>query len=416
MVSKSDSCCQPVACPPVPVCCGESVVAADASPVVVSPETSEAGSVVNETPTLAPEPVVASGPLESATDPIPDLQPVVGDSVKRASNDEPVTEPALLPETTEEPEMVEEERTAEPPVVPDDEAISPVAEDSSVLVDSEDEPVAPMPDVVDEEPPMEDEPDVIVDPTPVTPPEPEPTPEPQPEPEEPNLFDDADGDTAAGISEKRSEESEPNLFDDDMEPADTSPFDSTPSDASPRPPIDSESSDLFGDEPDLSDEVVPLDEPVASDDAVMVDEPADESPESDLFDSSESEPSTAPGTDPFESDESEPAPAADADDISPPAPAADDDDFVTAVEPKRRWIHSSGATSLVATLVDVAGDGSCILDAEGLRLRVPLDNLSGHDRDYVRQVGERLAAARDPKDRPVKAVTTTPPANDTAGL
>jgi hypothetical protein len=127
-------------------------------------------------------------------------------------------------------------------------------------------------------------------------------------------------------------------------------------------------------------------------------------------------------SDPFDSPESEPAPAADdpaakSFDADPPAtPPADADDFVGAPEPKRRWIHATGSTSLVATLIDVFDDGNCILDVEGRRFRVPLDNLSKHDREYVGTAAVRIAARRDAKDRPVKAAATVPPANDTAGL
>jgi len=71
----------------------------------------------------------------------------------------------------------------------------------------------------------------------------------------------------------------------------------------------------------------------------------------------------------------------------------------------------------VATLVDVATDGTCVLEANGQRLRVPLENLSGHDRDYVGGAAVRIAARRDVKERAIKAQAVAAPApTDTAGL
>jgi hypothetical protein len=132
------------------------------------------------------------------------------------------------------------------------------------------------------------------------------------------------------------------------------------------------------------------------------------------------EPSKPAADDPFDASESEPSPTPDAADpvepAQPASPATEGDDFVTA-EPKRRWIHASGATSLVATLVDVADDGTCVLDTQGQRLRVPLENLSAHDRDYVGGAAVRIAARRDAKERAIKSqATRAPAATDTAGM
>ena len=71
---------------------------------------------------------------------------------------------------------------------------------------------------------------------------------------------------------------------------------------------------------------------------------------------------------------------------------------------------------MVAKLVDVAGDGSCVLETDGRQIRVPLDNLSDHDRDYVRDAGVRLAAVKGMQERAAEAASmAAPAATDTAG-
>ena len=75
-------------------------------------------------------------------------------------------------------------------------------------------------------------------------------------------------------------------------------------------------------------------------------------------------------------------------------PVAETDDDLVFDEPDRRWIHARGDRSLVARLVGVPDAGTCLLEAGGRQIAVPLDSLSSHDRAYVDRVGERLAAAQ----------------------
>jgi hypothetical protein len=71
----------------------------------------------------------------------------------------------------------------------------------------------------------------------------------------------------------------------------------------------------------------------------------------------------------------------------------------------------------VARLIEVEADGSCLLETESRQIRVPVANLSGHDRDYLRAAGVRLAALREARERAAAAAaTSTPQATDTAGL
>jgi hypothetical protein len=190
----------------------------------------------------------------------------------------------------------------------------------------------------------------------------------------------------------------------------------SPAPAAPAPAT-TDSSDLVGDDTGTTPAVAGDAEPVTSD----------------PIEPSASEPAMSSEGNPLATAEDEPPAAADApasgeDDlfgpatpVSPPStpatPPAQNDEFVSMAEPARRWIHATGSHALVATLVDVVGDGSCILDANGQRIRVPLENLSGHDRDYVGTASVRIAARRDAKERAIKAQATRAPANtDTAGL
>jgi len=93
-------------------------------------------------------------------------------------------------------------------------------------------------------------------------------------------------------------------------------------------------------------------------------------------------------------------------------PAADEpateDPFEAAGanEPVRRWIDRTGGYAVVGTLVAVGEDGTCELAAAGRRLRVSIEALSDHDRDYARQATTRLTAGPAGK----------PATGDTAGL
>ncbi len=111
-----------------------------------------------------------------------------------------------------------------------------------------------------------------------------------------------------------------------------------------------------------------------------------------------------------------PAPAADAPAEELPAtesssqedPAAPADPFDAADqgprEPARRWIDRSGDYAVVGALRGVRGDGTCVLDAAGRTIEVPLQALSDFDRSYATEAAERLTAASGPES------------SDTAGL
>lgn len=70
---------------------------------------------------------------------------------------------------------------------------------------------------------------------------------------------------------------------------------------------------------------------------------------------------------------------------------------------------------MVATLIEVGADGRCVLESRGRRIAVPVENLSGHDRDYVRQAGVRLAKLKG-EGAGGTAAAATPASTDTAGL
>lgn len=88
-------------------------------------------------------------------------------------------------------------------------------------------------------------------------------------------------------------------------------------------------------------------------------------------------------------------------------PATEDPfDAADANEPVRRWIDRTGGYAVVGTLVAVGEDGTCELAAAGRRLRVSIEALSDHDRDYARRATTRLTAGG----------TGKPATGDTAGL
>lgn len=105
-----------------------------------------------------------------------------------------------------------------------------------------------------------------------------------------------------------------------------------------------------------------------------------------------------------------PEPAGDepaADEPATDEPATEDPfDAAGANEPVRRWIDRTGGYAVVGTLVAVGEDGTCELAAAGRRLRVSIEALSDHDRDYARRATTRLTAGPAGK----------PATGDTAGL
>lgn len=65
-------------------------------------------------------------------------------------------------------------------------------------------------------------------------------------------------------------------------------------------------------------------------------------------------------------------------------------------EPARLWIDATGRHAVVGVLVDVRGDGTCVLDTGAEMLEVPAAALRRRDRDYAEQAAARLAEVRRP--------------------
>jgi hypothetical protein len=408
--SVQDGCC-----PPAVACCEESVVVAhESAPAseVIGDRDAESltQSVVREQPTLAgdgqapvdptdppPEPPAPRSELvqpASNNEPLPDLEPVEpvedlpagdpkGDSP--LSGTVPEADPEMQDDDLPPADVAEEEMQDEDapglPLPPVTEAPADEAEERADKAPPR-RPLPPLPGIDDDEPPMEEE---AAEPAieAADPVEPAPAVEPEPEPEaEPNLFEEfEDGDTAGADAEEEMAEEE--MVEED---AAGSLF---PGDDDPIPPAGpaAEPADLPFDDDPIADGTDPL----------MADDEDAAAPAPDVVGDSEDEPLPAPADD------------------SDPFAETDDPDSLASAEPVRRWIHASGAHSLVARLVEVEADGSCLLETEGRQIRVPLANLSGHDRDYLRAAGVRLAALREARER-AAAATSTPQATDTAGL
>ena len=356
----------------------------------------------------------------SNNEPLPDLKPVEPPATAPLPADLPADLPPA-PAAEADPEMQDEDLpaadVAEEEMQDEDAPALPLPPVTEAPADEAEEmadealprrPLPPLPGIDDAEPPMEEAAEPAIEPA--APAEPAPAVEPEPE-GEPNLFEEfEDGDTAVAdaeeemVGEEMAEEDEAgSLFSGDDEPI------------PPAAPA-AEPDDLPFDDDPLADDADPLmadDEadPVAPEDADAPPfAPADEE-EAEMADEDADAPAPAAAGD--TEDESPPAPADEAD----PFAEADDSDSLAAAEPVRRWIHASGAHSLVARLVEVEADGSCLLETESRQIRVPLANLSGHDRDYLRAAGVRLAALRAARERAAAAAATTAPqATDTAGL
>ena len=317
----------------------------------------------NEQP--LPEPVASAGEQAESRSVLAD-EPEMKEPAAEPAEPAPAepTEPAPGAEEPAPGEAAEPEMKAEEPALPGDDApaVEPEAPESENPV----------------EPPMEEdvadpEPAPAVEPAPL---EPEPAAEPKPAPVEENLFEEVDAaadeapadDAAAGDDEEMADE--------------------------PAEPAAEPVADLFGD----ADE--PADEPEMTED-----EPADS-------DAAEGEPAAdddaAPSAEPVADGE----PATESDPVEPAEPAADP--FARS-EPERRWIDATGTASMVATLIEVGADGRCVLETRGRRIAVPVEKLSGHDRDYVRQAGVRLAKLKADKAGETAAAATPAP-TDTAGL
>ena len=458
-----DPCGQPVVvvespCLPATACCGDAVVMVEGA--VVANETvivgDVAGDVIESQPEAvvsqptqaaeqaAPQAVAESKPVELER--VPSQPPAEGRAVLPTSNEQPLPEPAAPaaeePESrsvlADEPEMKEAigEPAAATPAEPTDSAPAeptdpPPAVEEPAVGDGdepemkEDEPTLPgddAPAAPDSEnpvePPMEEdvaEPKADSEPAPAVEPdplEPEPAAEPKPAPveeKEGNIFEELDEAAAATPADEAAPAADAAPAGADEEMADEPDAavrdlfaEADQADAAPAKPAAEPAepaADLFGDS-DAADPEMTEDKPAAA------------------TDDGGSEPA-----DPFA--DSAPAPADDAAPTADGEPAADpepaDDSAAPAAdesargEPERRWIDATGTASMVARLIEVGADGRCVLEARGRRLAVPVENLSGHDRDYVRQAGVRLAKLRADKAGETAAAAAPAP-TDTAGL
>lgn len=353
--------------------------AAGLEPVVPPPTLTPAGESSGVQPTSIEEPVAESAAPPPST--VPPLAAPATSSVLAAEPDQPAAEEAAAPAI----EPAASVPPVEYPAPAEEAAVTPVTEPEM----EEDEPVPGAEATAPAEPPTEedaDAPELPAEPEPVvsetiTPepvvPEviaPEPAAEVQPEPD--NIFEefDAEGSETGPAGDEEELASEP-----------------AAANQAPEEPDVETAADPFGDDPATEPEMIEAEPPVAVGD----DEPAD----------------------PFAGDDPAPtAPASDPEPAADPAPAdepAAADPFVSS-EPARRWIDVTGSSSMVATLIEVAADGRCVLVARGRRIAVPVENLSSHDRDYVRQAGVRLAKLR--ADKAGETAAAAPAPTDTAGL
>jgi hypothetical protein len=411
-------------CPPAPACCGAGEFVGEEYVVVDGGMAGPGDATVIETvvgPTVVQPPVVDSQPTLAAETRTAGLEPVVppptlapageASPVQTTSNEQPVSEPAI-PAAIDTPPAVEpvaesvlaDRAEMEPPAgeeaavagappaepVPLADSI-PAADEAGVLPATEpemqadeplldDEPVAGDSPQVDSEPatepPMEEDVPALEPPQPA---QPDPV-QPEPEPEADNIFEelDAEGGDSAPDGAEGDWPAEPAAVEpgaDAVEPADESPVEP--------------GADVFGDEPVTEPEMTE-EQPAAGDEG--------DGELADPFAADQAAPADAPAT-----------PATDGE--SPAEPAADP---FAGSEPVRRWIDATGTASLVATLLEVGADGRCVLETGGRRIAVPVENLSGHDRDYVRQAGVRLAKLKADKAGATAAATPAP--TDTAGL
>ncbi len=409
-------CCP--ALPAVAACCDNGVVANEwelgGDEMFGRPEQEEAVSIVESHPAARNE-VESAAPSEptlagAATVP-PNLEPIAAPpalepagAVTPASNEQPLAEAtgglAASPPGGEsvlaEPEMpagVEPRGEA-----PADNPVEPVQTVGEQAAD----PTA--------EPPMEDEAEAAtaaVEPEPAA--ETKPAPPVEPEPEAVNIFEEleAEGGSAA-IADEEVMTEEPAVDPFGSEPTEPATTSADAAEAAAEPAV----SDPFAaDEPAVIDGEAMADE-VAEADAEPVAEPA----ASEEAASEEPAASASDPIDPFAGGAGSEEPAAAG---GEPAALGDDpaDDPFAAVEPLRRWIDASGTGSIVATLLDVTSAGNCVLETRGRQIVVPLEKLSGHDRDYVHRAGVRLAKLRGERQAEETAAAAAAPApGDTAGL
>jgi hypothetical protein len=187
----------------------------------------------------------------------------------------------------------------------------------------------------------------------------------------------------------RQEPKEPNLFDlygdegDEDAPAAEAPAASPPDAAdagAAETTEDSAAEATANDEPEMTEDDAPVSEAEAADGESETTEPA----------ASAEEPATAPEAEP-EQAEADPAAAA----------------WTVPNEPMRHWSDDSGTHHAQGWLVEMRTDRVRILKVNGRHTTVWTESLSEADRDYVSEVGGRLAAQQQ---------GTSPAPSTTAGL
>jgi hypothetical protein len=399
-------------CPPTPACCVDGVVVSDdslAGGELVVAEGIIAGTtndtfvesvidttgapapVVESQPTPAPD---AQAPVAAVEPPAAGLVPAVsppalapageaGD-VQTTSSEEPLAMPAAPAPVAEQPAAA----PAEESVLANEAGMQPPAGDEAVG-----SPVTPAEPVPPAEPPAPAaeavaqevaEPDMKTE-------EPLPSEEPAPA-AEPPMEEDVAPETPVPV---------------EPEPMEPEPMEPEPA-VEPQPEPAPEDGNIFEELDAEGGEAAPASE----EDAAMAEEPAAGEPEE-------------PGADPFgDAETGEPAaepamteeepPMTDQEPVAPEGGDSEPADPFARGEPARRWIDASGTASMVATLIEVGADGRCVLETRGRRIAVPVENLSGHDRDYVRQAGVRLAKSRTGEAGETAAAAPSP--TDTAGL
>jgi len=394
-----DPCCGPagwqtghvvveeIACGTPMACCGETPAVAAIANHVEQPTTSVAqgtatapaaepiappsavDTVVRQEPTLvlptdaASRPVAAaqSTPVAPPAPALPELQPVepasATEPVAPAEEANPVPVAPETPAATPEPEAPAQQAPEKPEKMEQEPAATTTP--------------AATPDVTlpDERLPPATEPAVPAEPS---------TPEPSvaPEPTEPEMKEEApvaETEPAPAVEEPVEE----NLFESDgaTTPAATQPA------AEPAAPVE------------------PSDEPVSEPAAASAEPVADETAASE--EEMEEEPGAAPSESPTEPAEESATPEAGGEE-----PAADEGVPFSSREPVRRWIDSSGRYAVVGVLRAVGDRDAEIVRDDGRTVRVLLERLSEHDRDYAAEAKPRLLAGPRATPRPT----------DTAGL
>jgi hypothetical protein len=195
------------------------------------------------------------------------------------------------------------------------------------------------------------------------------------------------------VKPPKQEPMEPNLFDlygdegDEDAPAAEAPAASPPEAAdagATETTEDSAAEATATDEPEMTDDAPVSEAPVSGEEA------ADGEGETTEPAASAEEPDTAPEAEP-EQAEADPAAAA----------------WTVPNEPMRHWSDDSGTHHAQGWLVEVRTDRVRILKVNGRHTTVWTESLSAADRDYVSEVGGRLAAQQQ---------GTSPAPSTTAGL